>query len=104
MLQPKSRYATKRAKEWSSGSTGEQRRLFGGKRRRESLFLPLCSFLRVWRLLAVPYLLLIRYEAVSRTPVMGLEMVALRSCEARDMIYPHIDTHIQMCVPVCLPN
>lgn len=28
-----------------------------------------------------------RYEAVSSTPVMGLEMVALRSCEARDTIY-----------------
>lgn len=36
-----------------------------------------------------PYLLLIRYEAVSSTPVTGLEMVALRSCEARDRIYPN---------------
>lgn len=45
--------------------------------------------------LAVSYLLLIRYEAVSSTPVIGLEMVALRSCEARDTIY---QTHTHMCV------
>lgn len=57
----------------------------------------LCS----WRLLAMTYLLLIRYEAVSSTPVMGLEMVALRSCEARDMIYPHADTHMQRCMCLC---
>lgn len=44
------------------------------------------------------YLLLIRYEAVSSTPVMGLEMVALRSCEARDMIYPHPHTRARACV------
>lgn len=44
------------------------------------------------------YLLLIRYGAVSSTPVMGLEMVALRSCEARDMIYPHPHTRARACV------
>lgn len=53
-------------------------------------------------LLPLPYLLLIRYEAVSSTPVIGLEMVALRSCEARDMIYPHTATHIQRCVHICV--
>lgn len=57
--------------------------------------------LRSWQLLAGSYLLLIRYEAVSSTPVMGLEMVALRSCEARDMIYPHAHTHAHTCKDVC---
>lgn len=76
----------------------------GGKRRRKSHFLPLSSPLYIlcsWQLLAMPYLLLIRYEAVSSTPVMGLEMVALRSCEARDMIYPHTHTDTQRCVCLC---
>lgn len=47
---------------------------------------------------AVSYLLLIRYEAVSSTPVIGLEMVALRSCEARDMIYQDADTQAYVCL------
>lgn len=85
---------------WTGGRAEDEweELLMDGKR---SPFLLLYS----WRLLGRPYLLLIRYGAVSSTPVMGFEMVALRSCEAREMIYPHTDTHTdtQVCdTTVCL--
>lgn len=91
----------------TDGNTEEKRdELLRGNisRKSHSLSLSLSALsliLHSWQLLAMSYLLLIRYEAVSSTPVMGLEIVALRSCEARDMIYPRADTQAHTCKHVC---
>ena len=81
---------------------GEMAREENNEGEKKSHCPPLSSVLYIssalGRLLATPYLLLIRYGAVSSTPVTGLEMVALRSCEARDMIYPH--TYKDVCARV----
>lgn len=93
-----------RVERWTDGNTEEKWNELLRERYRENLTFSLSTLsyiLCCWQILALPYLLLIRYEAVSSTPVMGLEMVALRSCEARDMIYPNIDTHIHRCVCLC---